>query len=218
MSKYLIIEIYCDVGDSYRKCDIEIKAGTAATMPVTPTFTNTQTRTYLILAAVRLNAGATELKQSNITDYRANTTRCGYVRCILGKCHVSEMLDEMEQIRQEISGLKDGTLTAEVKKLRQHLFNTADRTRFTVNADGELFYYDPAGNPLTGEQEIDGIPYFFATNGVLKTGWRIVFGKRYYYDPQSGNIQFGWVEYGGRMYYVTLSEGKLVSQHRTIDY
>ncbi|MCM1008472.1 MAG: hypothetical protein NC485_11210 [Ruminococcus flavefaciens] len=217
MSKYLIIGIYCDVGDSYRKCDIEIKVGTAATTPTIPTFTNTQTRTYLTLAAIRLNAETIEIKQSNITDYRVNTTKCGYVRCILGKCHVSEMLDEMVQIKQEISGLKDGTLTAEVKKLRQYLFNTADRIRFTANADGALFYYDSAGNPLIGEQEIGGIPYYFAANGVLKTGWRTVFGKRYYYDPQTGNMQLGWVEYSDRLYYISLTEGKLVNQHRTID-
>ena len=31
LSKYLIIGIYCDTSDSVRKCDMEVKAGTAAT-------------------------------------------------------------------------------------------------------------------------------------------------------------------------------------------
>ena len=111
MSKYLIIGIYCDTSDAVRKCDIEVKAGTAATSPAIPSFTNSQTRTYLTLAAIRLNAGVTEIKQSNITNYRENVNKCGYVRCILGKCKVSEMLDEMIQIRQDLSGLRDGSLS-----------------------------------------------------------------------------------------------------------
>ena len=217
MSKYLIVGAYCDVGDSYRKCDIEIKVGTAATTPTIPTFTNTQTRTYLTLAAIRLNAAATEIKQSNITDYRESLSKCGYVRCILGKCKVSEMLAEMVQIRQDLSGFKDGSLSDAVKELQHYTFNTADKITFQNNDDGRFFYKDSDGNNVTEEIKIGGIPYQFAPNGVLQTGWRTVFGKRYYYDPQNGNIKLGWVKYGDRMYYVSLAEGKLVNQHRTID-
>lgn len=217
MSKYLIIGIYCDTSDTVRKCDIEVKAGTAATTPAIPNFANSQTKTYLTLAAVRLNAGVTEIKQSGITDYRESSTKCGYVRCILGKCKVSEMLDEMVQIRQDLSGLKDGSLSDAVKELQHLVFNTADRIIFKKDDEGRLFYKDSQGNNVTGNIKINGIPYQFAADGVLKTGWRTVFGKRYYYDPQTGNIQLGWVDYTDDRYYVTLSEGKLVNQHRTID-
>lgn len=217
MSKYIIIGIYCDTSDAVRKCDIEIKEGTAATSPAVPVFTNTQTRTYLTLAAIRLSAGTTEIKQSNITDYRENETRCGYVRCILGKCKVSEMLAELIQIRKDLSGFKDGSLSDAVKELQHHVFNTADRIVFEKDDDGNLFYKDADGNNVTGTIKIDGIPYQFASNGVLTTGWQMVSGKRYYYNIQTGNIQLGWVEYMDKMYYVTLSEGKLVNQHRTID-
>lgn len=217
MSKYLIIGIYCDTSDAVRKCDIEVKVGTAATSPAIPTFTNSQTRTYLTLAAIRLNAGVTEIKQSNITDYRENTSKCSYVRCILGKCKVSEMLDEMIQIRQDLSGLRDSSLSDAVKELQHYTFNTADRVLFKKDDDGRLFYLDSDGNNVTGEIKINGIPYQFAPNGVLQTGFRTVFGKRYYYDPQTGNIRLGWVEWAGNPYYITLSEGKLVNQHRTID-
>ena len=217
MSKYLVIGIYCDTSDVYRKCDLEVKAGTAATAPAIPSFVNSLTRTYLTLATIRLNAGVTEIKQSVITDYRESTAKCGYVRCILGKCKVSEMLDEMIQIRQDLSGLRDGSLSDAVKELQHYTFNTADKIIFKKDAEGRLFYTDSQGNNVTGEIKINGIPYQFAANGVLKTGWRTVFGKRYYYDPQSGNIQLGWVDYTDDRYFVTLSEGKLVNQHRTID-
>ncbi len=217
LNKYLVIGIYCDTSDSLRKCDMEVKAGTAATSPTTPVFTNTKTRTYLTIASIYLRAGTTEIKQSNISDYRDNTTRCGYVKCILGKCKVSEMLAELIQIREDLSGLKDGSLSDAVKELQHHAFNTADRVVFTKDEDGRFFYQDADGNNVTGEVKINGIPYLFATNGALRTGWRTVFSKRYYYDMQTGNIQLGWVEYMDKMYYVTLSEGKLVNQHRTID-
>lgn len=57
----------------------------------------------------------------------------------------------------------------------------------------------------------------FPINSPLTAYFRRVFGKRYYYDPQTGNIRLGWVEWAGNPYYITLSEGKLVNQHRTID-
>lgn len=217
LSKYLIIGIYCDTSDSVRKCDMEVKAGTAATSPIIPAFSNSKTRTYLTLASIYLRAGTDEIKQSNISDYRESASKCGYVKCILGKCKVSEMLAELVQIRKDISGLKDGSLSDAVKELQHLAFNTADRVVFTKDEDGRLYYQDADGNNVTGEVKIDGIPYLFAANGVLKTDWRTVFGKRYFYDTQTGNIQLGWVDYMDKKYYVTLSEGKLVNQHRTID-
>lgn len=120
LSKYLIIGIYCDTSDSVRKCDMEVKAGTAATSPLIPSFSNTKTRTYLTLASIYLRAGTAEIKQSNISDYRESASKCGYVKCILGKCKVSEMLAEMVQIRQDLSGLKDGSLSDAVKELQHY--------------------------------------------------------------------------------------------------
>lgn len=217
LSRYVSIGICCDISDSVRACRLAVRQGTAATSPTIPTFDNTETATYLMLAAIRLKGSATNITASNITDCREDEKKCGYVRCILGKCKVSEMLDEMIQIRQDLSGLRDGSLSDAVKELQHYAFNTADRVFFKKDDDGNLFYQDSDGNNVTGEIKIDGIPYQFAPDGVLRTGFRTVFGKRYYYDPQTGNIQLGWVEYMDKMYYVTLSEGKLVNQHRTID-
>lgn len=102
LNKYLVIGIYCDTSDSVRKCDMEVKAGTAETSPMIPGFTNTKTRTYITLASIYLRAGTTEIKQSNISDYRDNNTRCGYVRCILGKCKVTDMLSQLAEIAEQM--------------------------------------------------------------------------------------------------------------------
>lgn len=102
LSKYLIIGIYCDTSDSVRKCDMEVKAGTAATSPTIPVFANSKKRTYLTLASIYLRAGTAEIKQSNISDYRELSTRCGYVKCILGKCKVTDMLSQLAEITEQM--------------------------------------------------------------------------------------------------------------------
>lgn len=217
LDRYVTLGIVCDTSEAARECKFILKVGTAENSPAIPLFENTETKTYLTLAAIRIPAGVLTISQNNITDYRAYDSLCGYCKCILGKCRVSEMLDEMVQIRQDMSGFKDGTLSDAVKELQHYMFNTADKVNFSSDTEGRLHYSDKYGNRITGEAKIKGIPYQFTDDGILKTGWRTVFGKRYYYDPETGNIQLRWVEYMGKMYYVTLSEGKLVNQHRTID-
>lgn len=107
LNRYVIIGISCDTSDSVRACQIEVKAGTAATSPSVPSFQNTDTKKYLTLAAVRLNNGITEISQSNITDYRSNDKKCGYVKCILGKCRVSEILSSLDTYNSTITQLNN---------------------------------------------------------------------------------------------------------------
>ena len=57
LNRYVAIGIYCD--RSTRTCGIRILAGTAATSPTIPAFTNNNVTTYLTLAVVRLRAGTT---------------------------------------------------------------------------------------------------------------------------------------------------------------
>lgn len=101
-----------------------------------------------------------------------------------------------------------------IKELQSYLFNIADEITFQKDSSGYMYYLDADGNRLTGMVKINGIPYRFAEDGVLYTGWQTVFGKRYYYSPQNGNIVLGWID---STYYVTMLDGKLVNQYRTID-
>ncbi len=116
LTKFVAIGISCDVSESVRACKLEVKQGTAATSPTIPTFQNTETKTYLTLCAVRLNGGTAEIVKNNITDYRGNETRCPYVRCILGKCKVSEILDALESYNATVT-----ELNAQVTKLQNRL-------------------------------------------------------------------------------------------------
>lgn len=81
-------------------------------------------------------------------------------------------------------------------------------SEWVSDESGRLFYYDAEGNCLVGEQEVDGDLYLFSQNGVLKTGWRTVAGKRRYYDPETGKPVYGWLDYNGKKYYVAPDNGK----------
>lgn len=81
--------------------------------------------------------------------------------------------------------------------------------------DGRIYYFDETGRALTGEQTIDGVPYLFSSNGVLKTGWRTVGGKRRYYDHETGEPVYGWMTYCGKEYYLAPDEGKATGAVKT---
>lgn len=76
-----------------------------------------------------------------------------------------------------------------------------------VTENGRRYYYDADGEAVTGEQQIDGVPYLFAPNGVQQTGWQTVDGRRFYYD-RSGAAQFGWIRWRGGEYYIDPEAGK----------
>lgn len=99
LPRYVIVGICCNTGESYRNISFEILAGTPATSPAIPRFQNTDTKTYLTLCTVRIESEATEM---TVTDYRENTTYCGYVKCILGKCKVTEMQSQLVQLIAEM--------------------------------------------------------------------------------------------------------------------
>ncbi len=165
LSRYVIIGISCDVSDSVRACKLEVKSGTAATSPSVPTFENTDTKTYLTLASVRLNGGITSISQSNIKDYRSDEKKCGYVKCILGKCRVSEMLLKMEQI---------DTLLAAYNKQISDLQYTVDLLQTKVD--------DLTGDIIETGQCGEDIYYVLYSNGKL-----LLRGTGAMYDYDSDN-------------------------------
>lgn len=216
LPRYISIGICCNTGENYRSVGFEILSGTPATSPAIPSFTNTDTKTYPTLCAVRIDADAAEL---SVTDYRENENYCGYVKCILGKCKVLEMLTEISTINQEINTLKSATSeeAETVEEIKHYLFNTSENITFEKDSSGNLMYKLSDGTYATGEQKINGIPYKFDSDGILQTEWQTVFGKQYCYNPKTGKISLGWVQYENNRYYITLMDGKLVSQHRTIN-
>ena len=121
LDRYVVIALFCDL--STRTCGLRIQPGIAATEPVIPSFTNNNVTTYLTLAAVRLRAGATELTAEDVIDYREDESKCGYCKCILGKCKVTEMLVKMTQLKADMDALKarEDTQDSKIAELEEKL-------------------------------------------------------------------------------------------------
>ena len=127
LNRYVAIGIYCD--RSTRTCGIRVLAGTAATSPTIPTFTNNNVTTYLTLAVVRLRAGTTSILDSDLTDCCADESKCGYCKCILGKCRVTEMLAEMTKTNATLDELQKrlDAMNSQISELQTKVDDLTDR-------------------------------------------------------------------------------------------
>ena len=70
---------------------------------------------------------------------------------------------------------------------------------WTQNADGHWLYYKD-GKTLTGWQTVDGLRYYFNSDGVMHEGWKqSTDGKWYYWNTNGAAI--GWAEIDKKWYY-----------------
>lgn len=98
-NRYAVIGICCDT--AARECSLVVRSGAAV-----PALSSFGTQTYLTLAAVYLPAGTSSVIAADITDYREDETKCGYVKCILGKCGVSDLIERIADLEQRASVLE----------------------------------------------------------------------------------------------------------------
>ena len=141
LNRYVVIGLFCDL--STRTCGIRILPGTAANDPVIPTFTNNNVTTYLTLAAVRLRAGATELTAEDVLDYRADESKCGYCKCILGKCRVTEMLSKMAENQASLNELQKrlDAMNSQISELQTKVDDLTAGEILATGQCGENIYY-----------------------------------------------------------------------------
>jgi hypothetical protein len=76
---------------SSRTMSIVEKVGTAATNPVKPSLTNSNTVKEKCLAYVYVKAGTGSITQVDITDMRANTAVCGWVTGVIKQVDTSQL-------------------------------------------------------------------------------------------------------------------------------
>ena len=152
LNRYVAIGIYCD--RSTRTCGIRILAGTAATSPNIPAFTNNNVTTYLTLAVVRLRAGTKSILDSDLTDCRADESKCGYCKCILGKCRVTEMLSEMAKTNATLDELQK-RLDAMNSQISELQTKVDDLTAGEILATGQgaYIYVD---NSSSAQEQLSG--------------------------------------------------------------
>lgn len=189
LSRYVIIGISCDVSENVRACKLELKSGTAATTPVIPTFEDTASKKFLTLAAVFLKGGTKSITDDNIRDIREDEKKCGYVKCVLGKCRVSEMLvamafmtDKMNEMVGKIDTLQStvDNLQLKVDDLTGDIIATGplgkdiyyvlySNGNLLVRGTGEMYNYDIDGNqsPFLNNNEIQTV---VVSEGVTSIG------------------------------------------------
>ena len=86
---------------------LKLFPGTPAEAPSLPSIPQDAVHVRLLMYAVRLNPGAESLTERDWYDYREDANVCGYCKCILGKCKVTEMLAQLAQIEAEMQEYND---------------------------------------------------------------------------------------------------------------
>ena len=67
--------------------------------------------------------------------------------------------------------------------------------------DGNWYYYDSKGVPVTGWFTTGRYWYFTNEDGIMQTGW-VQYGKFWYYLDANGRMATGWIKDGRSWYYL----------------
>lgn len=102
LPRYVGIAIYLDTTEAVRSVTLRLFPGTPAESPQLPSIPQDADHVRLLMYAVRLNPGATDLTERDWYDYREDKNVCGYCKCILGKCKVTDMQSQLAQLIAEV--------------------------------------------------------------------------------------------------------------------
>lgn len=85
------VVIRLDLTENQRNITVAVKTGAVSYSPVAPALTRTNTVYELCLAQIYVYANTTEIKQSNIVDYRPNSNLCGWVTGVIKQVDTSDL-------------------------------------------------------------------------------------------------------------------------------
>lgn len=167
LGRCVAVGVYCDTSESVRDCGFEVLAGTCSGSPRPPKFSNTESRTYLTICTVRLRPGAASILSGDVTDCRNDETICGYCKCILGKCRVTELLKKMDAVLETVSDLESqvADLTERVNSITGEILATgqcgenafyvqySDGT-LNIKGSGSLYDYEDEKSPFYGSEHL----------------------------------------------------------------
>ncbi len=187
LPRYVGIVIYLDTTESVRSVTLKLFPGTPAETPQLPTIPQDENHVRLLMYAVRLNPGATSLSERDWYDYREDRNVCGYCRCILGKCKVTEMLAQMAQIEADLTEYNDtiNSLIGKVNELQtevddiiggiveigscgEHIhYVLYENGKLLLHGSGETFDYDIGRSPFTDNENIRSL---VISEGITQIG------------------------------------------------
>ena len=141
LPRYVGIAIYLDTTESVRSVTLKLFPGTPAENPQLPSITQDKNHVRLLMYAVRINPGASRITESDWFDYREDSNVCGYCKCILGKCKVTELMSQMAQLVAEVQENNEtiAELTNKVEQLEAEVEDIGDIV--SVGQCGENIFY-----------------------------------------------------------------------------
>lgn len=102
-----------DLSQAVRSIELYVKTGTPAASPSAPSLTRDSTIWELGLANISVGANVGTISQSNITDTRLDTSRCGVVAQTIGDLdtepYYTQLAAMIEDLRKVISGIEAGS-------------------------------------------------------------------------------------------------------------
>ena len=161
--KYISICICCDESENVRDCHLEIIEGVPAERPVISYPENSANKTYLTLAAVLLKPEEI-LAEDAVLDCRDDSIHCGYMKCILGKCGVLEMLGRITALEENFKKLESNLLSI------QRVLGMVKYTYPDVNKDGVVSADDVNYLKEFVSEYINGK---YAAYGDYKSSWKV---------------------------------------------
>ena len=187
LPRYVGICIYLDTTEAVRSVTLKLFPGTPAESPQLPSIPQDEDHVRLLMYAVRLNPGATELTERDWYDYREDRNVCGYCRCILGKCKVTEMLAQLAQITAEMQEYNETVteLTNKVDTLQTEVDDIiggiveigtcGENIHYVLYENGKLLLH---GTGATFDYEIGQSPFWenenikslVVSDGITKIG------------------------------------------------
>jgi len=187
LPRYVGIAIYLDTTESVRSVTLKLFPGTPAESPQLPTIPQDADHVRLLMYAVRLNPGATSLTERDWYDYREDRNVCGYCRCILGKCKVTDMLAQLAQITADMQEYNDtiAELTNKVDTLQTEVddiiggiveigtcgenihYVLYENGKLLLHGSGETYNYEIGRSPFWENEDIRSL---VVSDGITKIG------------------------------------------------
>lgn len=127
-----LVVVRVNENESVRNTSIVIIKGTPASNPVAPSYNRTTYINDYVLAQVKINAGATSITQTNITDTRPNNTMCGWCTSLIEQVDTTTLFNQWQTAGEEAQEENQAAFNAWFQNVKETL-STATLIRQYVN-------------------------------------------------------------------------------------
>jgi len=129
-----------------RTCEIIVKEGIPATNPVAPELLQPTSGDYyeLCLAEVAVNANQTVIVQSNITDTRADSSKCGFITQFIDSIDTSVFFEQLNAFYNEYVAKFNGNYADFMLKMDSAYQNFYTKLNDLYNTSVEKYEVDYA--------------------------------------------------------------------------